>query len=99
MAPSVTRMVQALACTSRVIKVLPASPIGPAAAPESLGLLLVLHVADDIGDVLVAFLLLLDECRIIQGLVFELHFLILGDLDRFALDRLLALGLGIGLLE
>src|SRR5215472_15977938 len=59
--------------------------------------LLVLHVADDIGHVLVAFLLLLDEGGVVHGLVLELDVLVAA-LDRLAF-RLLTLGLRIRLLE
>src|SRR5258705_11717482 len=56
------------------------------------GLLLVLDVPNDVGDVVVALLLLLDEGGVVQGLVLELD-LVLGPLDRLAIRRLFALGL------
>src|SRR5262249_32896974 len=60
--------------------------------------LLVVAVPDDIGDVLVALLLLLDEGGVVHALVFDLH-LFLGTLGRLALGGLLALGLGVRFLE
>src|SRR5215472_5502653 len=59
--------------------------------------LLVLDVADDIGHVLVAFLLLLDEGGVVHLLVLELD-LVLAALGR-PFRRLLALGLGVRLLQ
>src|SRR5262249_10641034 len=61
--------------------------------------LLVVAVPDDVGDVLVALLLLLDEGGVVHALVFDLHLLLLGALGRLALRRLLALGLGVRFLE
>ena len=65
--------------------------------PATSSLLLVVDVADDVGDVLVAFLLLFNEGGVVQTLVFELD-LILGAFDRLAIGGLLALSLGIGVL-
>src|SRR3954464_2559652 len=59
-------------------------------------LFLVGHVADDVGDVLVTLLLLLDEGRIVKGLI-DLD--VVAALGYFALGALLALRLGIGFLE
>src|SRR5262245_42171690 len=70
----------------------------PADRPKLPLLLLVLDVPDDVGDVLVALLLLLDEGGVVHGLVLELA-LLLGALGRVALGGLLALGLGVGFLE
>src|SRR5262249_46567244 len=61
-------------------------------------LLLVVAVPDDVGDVLVALLLLLDEGVVVHALVLDLH-VFLGALDRLALGRLLALGLRVRFLE
>src|SRR5262245_3007501 len=71
-------------------------PIGR--SPTS-AFLLVVDVADDVGDVLVALLLLLDEGGVVHALVFELDLLFLGPLGRLGLARLLALGLRVRLLE
>src|SRR5262249_59321054 len=60
--------------------------------------LLVVAVPDDVGDVLVALLLLLDEGGVVHALVFDLD-LLLGALGRLALRRLLALGLCVRFLE
>src|SRR5258705_13601241 len=62
------------------------------------GLLLVVDVPDDIGDVLVSLLLLLDEGRVVHALVLDLD-VVLGPLDRLALAGLLALGFGVRFLE
>src|SRR4051794_30326154 len=59
-------------------------------------LFLVGHVADDVGDVLVTLLLLLDEGRIVKGLI-DLD--VVAALGPFALGALLALRLGIGFLK
>src|SRR5262249_26717502 len=67
------------------------------AAPIS-GFLLVVAVADNVGDVLVPLLLLLDEGGVVHALVFELHILF-ATLRRFAFRRLLTLRLGIRLFE
>jgi hypothetical protein len=61
-------------------------------------LLLVVDVPDDVGDVLVAFLLLFDESGVVQSLVFELD-LVLGAFDRLAIGGLLTLGFGVRVLE
>src|SRR5262249_18428953 len=60
--------------------------------------LLVVAVPDDVGDVLVALLLLLDEGGVVHALVFDLH-LFLGTLGRLAFGGLLALGLCVRFLE
>src|SRR6266478_4645975 len=60
--------------------------------------LLVVAVPDDVGDVLVALLLLLDEGGVVDALVFDLD-LFLAALGRLALGRLLALGLRVRFLE
>src|SRR5262252_1164337 len=60
--------------------------------------LLVVAVPDDVGDVLVALLLLLDEGGVVHALVFDLH-LFLGALGRLAFGGLLALGLRVRFLE
>src|SRR6516165_6839494 len=60
--------------------------------------LLVVAAPDDVGDVLVAFLLLLDEGGVVHALVFDLH-LFLGALGRLAFGRLLALGLRVRFLK
>src|SRR5262245_66589617 len=62
-------------------------------------LLLVLDVADDVGHVLVAFLLLLDEGRVVHALiVLDLHVL-LAALRRLGRLLLATGGLGVGILE
>src|SRR5712691_7815844 len=78
-------------------RILPRAAARSGRRPRS-GLLLVLDVADDVGDVLVAFLLLLDEGSVVHALVLELD-LFLGALGCLALGRLLALGLRVSLLE
>src|SRR5208337_1726466 len=62
-----------------------------------LGLLLVVHVADDVGHVLVALFLFLDEGGVVHPLVFQLD-LLFGSLDRLPFG-LLALGFGVGFLK
>src|SRR5262249_48391855 len=81
----------------------PASPdqneaCGDSRLKPTSSLLLVVAVPDDVGDVLVALLLLLDEGVVVHALVFDLH-VFLGALDRLALGRLLALGLCVRFLE
>src|SRR6516162_2376212 len=61
-------------------------------------LLLVVAVPNDVGDVLVALLLLVDEGGVVHALVFDLD-LFLGALGRLAFGRLLALGLRVRFLE
>ena len=61
-------------------------------------LLLVLDVADDVGDVLVALLLFFDEGRIVERLI-DLDVLLFGTLDRFAVNRFLSRRLRIRLFE
>src|SRR4029077_12967768 len=70
----------------------------PAAAAPRSGFLLVVDVADNVGDVLVALLLLLDEGGVVHALVFKLHILFAA-LFRLAFRRLLALRLGIRLFQ
>src|SRR5262249_44352795 len=65
---------------------------------SSLGFLLVVAVADNVGDVLVPLLLLLDEGSVVHALVFDLHILFAA-LGRLAFWRLLALRLGIRLFQ
>src|SRR5262245_5976575 len=71
----------------------------PAERRPASAFLLVVDVADDVGDVLVALLLLLDEGGVVHALVFFDLDLLLGPLGRLGLIRLLALGLRVRLLE
>src|SRR5215207_7535268 len=61
----------------------------------SLRLLLVLDVADNVGDVLVAFLLLLNESGVVDRLIFELDIVVTG-FGRFRLADFLSLCFRVG---
>src|SRR5262245_6991893 len=77
------------------------APAGGAATGgrRSSRLLFVLDVADDVGHVLVAFLLLLDEGGIVHALIVLDLDLVVAAFGRLAIAGLLALALGIRLLE
>src|SRR6266567_9647238 len=70
---------------------------------QASSLLLVVHVSDNVGDVLVAFLLLLDEGGVVQARVLDLFpgfFLgFLGASDHIAIGGHLALGFRVRFLE
>src|SRR6266536_6546398 len=72
---------------------------------QASGLLLVVHVSDNVGDVLVAFLLLLDEGGVVQARVLEFYLFLgfflgfLGASDHIAIGGHLALGFRVRFLE
>src|SRR5262245_30117209 len=106
MAPCGTRFRGAASGTGQSIVARPgrrgqnAARVGGRLARRLSLLFLVLDVPDDVGDVLVALLLLLDEGGVVHRLVLELDLLFaaLGRLA-FVLVGLLALRLRVGLLE
>src|SRR5258708_8526019 len=66
----------------------------PGAGAGSSGLLLVVHVPDNVGNVLVAVLLLLDKGGVAQGRALEFYLFlgfVLGALDHFAIGGFLPL--------
>ena len=72
---------------------------------QASSLLLVVHVSDNVGDVLVAFLLLLDEGGVVQARVLEFYLFpgfflgFLGASDHIAIGGHLALGFRVRFLE
>src|SRR5258708_12714294 len=74
----------------------------PGAGAGSSGLLLVVHVPDNVGNVLVVVLLLLDKGGVAQGRALEFYLFlgfVLGALDHFAIGNLLALSFRVRFLE
>src|SRR5260221_12056443 len=74
----------------------------PGAGAGSSGLLLVVHVPDNVGNVLVAVLLLLDKGGVAQGRALEFYLFlgfVLGALDHFAIGGLLALSFPVRFFE
>src|SRR5262249_57217480 len=72
---------------------------------QASSLLLVVHVSDNVGDVLVAFLLLLDEGGVVQARVLEFYLFpgfflgFLGASDHIAIGGHLSLGFPLRLLQ